>query len=67
MAGAIDAAVAGGAGASTGSIYRGSMLDIWEGKNEAGSWIFLDGYCWLISINIESYYARDWCAEDKLY
>ena len=37
LAGAIGAAVADGAGASTGAISHGLMLDVGEGKNEAGS------------------------------
>ena len=57
MAGVVGAAVAGSAGASTststGAIYRGSMLDVWEGENEADSWIFSDAYRWLISVNID--------------
>ena len=37
MTGDVGAEVVDGAGASTGAISRGSMLDVCEGQNEAGS------------------------------
>ena len=64
---AVGAEVASGAGASTGYIYCGSMVDVREGKNEAGSWFFPDSYRWTILINIYSSSARDQCTEDELH
>ena len=66
MDGAVGAAVAGGAGASTGAISHWSMLDGWEENNETGSWFFLDGSRWPILIKIYSSSACHQCAEDEL-
>ena len=67
MDGAVGAAASSGAGASTVAIYCGSMIDDWEGQNETGSWIILDGYCWPILIKIDSSYESNQCAEDELH
>ena len=67
MYGAVGAAVTGGAGARTGAISRGFMLDFWEGKNEAGSWFFLDDSHWEISIKNYSSSTHNWLSEDELH
>ena len=67
ISGAIGAAVTGGANASTGAISCGLMFDVWEGKNEAGSWFFLDGSHCTIPIKIDLSSERDQCADDELH
>ena len=67
MASAVGATVAGGTGASTGAISCGSMIDVWEGQNEAVSWFFSGWFSLANFDKIDSSSASDKCAENELH